>query len=130
MSKTQRWLVLATVSAGLLMVSVDTTVLALAITTLALAAGSALTYRYLKRQPTASAEQAQHPEPAHTADSRPQPAGSVKRTRPGSHEATYSPAHRGPRFPAPPRARAGSENRGRSAPGVAGSEQGCSCPDR
>jgi hypothetical protein len=38
--------------------------LALAITTLALAAGSAFTYRYLTRQPTTSTEQAQHPEPA------------------------------------------------------------------
>ncbi len=34
MSKTQRWLVLATVSAGLLMVSVDTTVLYTALPTL------------------------------------------------------------------------------------------------
>ena len=38
--------------------------LALAITAIALAAGSAFTYRYLKRQPTTSTEQAQHPEPA------------------------------------------------------------------
>jgi DHA2 family multidrug resistance protein-like MFS transporter len=38
--------------------------LALAITAIALAAGSAFTYRYLKRQPTTPAEQAQHPEPA------------------------------------------------------------------
>ena len=38
--------------------------LALAITTVALAAGSAFTYRYLTRQPTASTEQTQHPEPA------------------------------------------------------------------
>jgi DHA2 family multidrug resistance protein-like MFS transporter len=38
--------------------------LALAITAIALAAGSAFTYRYLKRQPTAPTEQAQHPEPA------------------------------------------------------------------
>ena len=76
--------------------------LALAITTLALAAGSAFTYRYLKRQPTASTEQAQHPEPAQHGRCRPQPTGSVKRTRPGSHEATYSPAHRGPRFPLRP----------------------------
>jgi MFS transporter, DHA2 family, multidrug resistance protein len=38
--------------------------LALAITTLALAAGSAFTYRYLTRQPTTSTEQARHPEPA------------------------------------------------------------------
>jgi hypothetical protein len=57
MSKTRRWLVLATVSAGLLMVSVDTT---LAITAIALAAGSAFTYRYLNRQPATPAEQAQH----------------------------------------------------------------------
>jgi DHA2 family multidrug resistance protein-like MFS transporter len=38
--------------------------LALAITAIALAAGSAFTYRYLKRQPATPAEQAQHPEPA------------------------------------------------------------------
>ena len=38
--------------------------LALAITAIALAAGSAFTYRYLKRQPATSAEQARHPEPA------------------------------------------------------------------
>ena len=38
--------------------------LALAITTLALAAGSAYTYRYLTRQPTTPAQQTQHPEPA------------------------------------------------------------------
>ena len=38
--------------------------LALAITAIALAAGSAFTYRYLKRQPTTPTEQAQHPEPA------------------------------------------------------------------
>ncbi len=38
--------------------------LALAITTLALAAGSAFTYRYLTRLPTTSTEQARHPEPA------------------------------------------------------------------
>jgi DHA2 family multidrug resistance protein-like MFS transporter len=38
--------------------------LALAITAIALAAGSAFTYRYLKRQPISSTEQAQHPEPA------------------------------------------------------------------
>ena len=38
--------------------------LALAITAIALAAGSAFTYRYLKRQPPTPAEQAQHPEPA------------------------------------------------------------------
>ncbi len=37
---------------------------ALAITALALAAGSAFTYRYLKRQPTTSTQQDQHPEPA------------------------------------------------------------------
>jgi DHA2 family multidrug resistance protein-like MFS transporter len=39
--------------------------LALAITAIALAAASAFTYRYLKRQPTTPPEQAQHPEPAH-----------------------------------------------------------------
>jgi DHA2 family multidrug resistance protein-like MFS transporter len=38
-------------------------ILALAITAVALAAGSAFTYRYLNRQPTTSTEQAQHPEP-------------------------------------------------------------------
>ena len=38
--------------------------LALAITALALAAGSAFTYRYLKRQPPTSTEQARHREPA------------------------------------------------------------------
>jgi len=38
--------------------------LALAITAIALAAGSAFTYRYLNRQPATSTEQAQHPEPA------------------------------------------------------------------
>jgi DHA2 family multidrug resistance protein-like MFS transporter len=38
--------------------------LALAITALALAAGSAFTYGYLTRQPATPAEQAQHPEPA------------------------------------------------------------------
>ena len=38
--------------------------LALAITAIALAAGSAFTYRYLTRQPATAAEQAQHPEPA------------------------------------------------------------------
>jgi DHA2 family multidrug resistance protein-like MFS transporter len=36
--------------------------LALAITAIALAAGSAFTYRYLRRQPATPAEQAQHPE--------------------------------------------------------------------
>jgi MFS transporter, DHA2 family, multidrug resistance protein len=36
--------------------------LALAITAIALAAGSAFTYRYLKRQPATPAEQARHPE--------------------------------------------------------------------
>jgi DHA2 family multidrug resistance protein-like MFS transporter len=40
--------------------------LALAITAIALAAGSAFTYRYLKRQPATSTQQAQHPEPAQT----------------------------------------------------------------
>jgi DHA2 family multidrug resistance protein-like MFS transporter len=38
--------------------------LALAITALALAAGSAFTYRYLTQQPATPAAQAQHPEPA------------------------------------------------------------------
>jgi DHA2 family multidrug resistance protein-like MFS transporter len=38
--------------------------LALAITAIALAAGSAFAYRYLKRQPTTSTEQSQHPEAA------------------------------------------------------------------
>jgi DHA2 family multidrug resistance protein-like MFS transporter len=40
--------------------------LALAITAIALAAGSAFTYRYLHRQPATSTEQARHPEPAQT----------------------------------------------------------------
>jgi hypothetical protein len=35
--------------------------LALAVTALALAAGSAFTYRYLTRQPTAPTQQTQHP---------------------------------------------------------------------
>ena len=55
--------------------------LALAITAIALAAGSAFTYRYLKRQPTTSAEQARHPEPAqHGGIAAPQPTGSERRT--------------------------------------------------
>jgi hypothetical protein len=37
---------------------------ALAITALALAAGSAFTYRYLTRRPATCTDQAQHPEPA------------------------------------------------------------------
>ena len=37
--------------------------LALAITAIALAAGSAFTYRYLRRQPPTATEQARHPEP-------------------------------------------------------------------
>ena len=36
---------------------------ALAITAIALAAGSAFTYRYLRRQPSTPTEQARHPEP-------------------------------------------------------------------
>ncbi|HJZ08307.1 MAG TPA: hypothetical protein VJ283_09515, partial [Trebonia sp.] len=39
-------------------------ILALAITVIALTAGSAFTCRYLKRQPATSTEQVQHPEPA------------------------------------------------------------------
>jgi DHA2 family multidrug resistance protein-like MFS transporter len=41
-------------------------ILALAITVIALAAGSAFTYRYLKRQPATSTGQVQHPELAQT----------------------------------------------------------------
>jgi MFS transporter, DHA2 family, multidrug resistance protein len=44
--------------------------LALAITAIALAAGSAFTYHYLTRQPTTPAEQAQHPNRPSTAGSR------------------------------------------------------------
>ena len=56
--------------------------LALAITALALAAGSAFTYRYLTRQPAIPAEQAQHPEPAQHGGQPPEPAGSGRRTAP------------------------------------------------
>ena len=55
--------------------------LALAITALALAAGTAFTYRYLTRQPTAPTEQTQHPNRPSTADSRCRP-GSGRRTAP------------------------------------------------
>jgi DHA2 family multidrug resistance protein-like MFS transporter len=53
--------------------------LTLAVTAVALAAGSAFTYRYLTRQPAAPAEQAQHPEPAQHGG---QPAGSGRQTAP------------------------------------------------
>jgi MFS transporter, DHA2 family, multidrug resistance protein len=56
--------------------------LALAITAIALAAGSAFTYRYLNRQPTPPAEQAQHPEPAQHGGQPLEPAGSGRRTAP------------------------------------------------
>ena len=42
--------------------------LALAITAIALAAGSAFTYRYLRRQPPTPTEQARHPEPVSHSD--------------------------------------------------------------
>ena len=53
------WLVLGIVLVAEVMDLLDST-----ITTIALAAGSAFTYRYLTRQPTARAQQAQKPEPA------------------------------------------------------------------
>ena len=56
--------------------------LALAITAIALAAGSAFTYRYLKRQPTTSTEQAQHPELAHNGRQPPEQAGSGRQAAP------------------------------------------------
>ena len=56
--------------------------LALAITAIALAAGSAFTYRYLNRQPTTPAEQAQHPEPAQHGGKPLEPTGSGRRTAP------------------------------------------------
>jgi DHA2 family multidrug resistance protein-like MFS transporter len=59
--------------------------LALAITAIALAAGSAVTYRYLTRQPTTPAEQAQHPQPAQHGGKPLEPAGSGRRTAPAPH---------------------------------------------
>jgi len=56
--------------------------LALSITALALAAGSAFTYRYLKRQPATSAEQAQHPEPARNGAQPSEQAGSRRQAAP------------------------------------------------
>jgi DHA2 family multidrug resistance protein-like MFS transporter len=56
--------------------------LALAITAIALAAGSAFTYRYLNRQPTTPAEQAQHPEPAQHGGNPLEPTVSGRRTAP------------------------------------------------
>jgi DHA2 family multidrug resistance protein-like MFS transporter len=56
--------------------------LALAITVIALTAGSAFTYRYLKRQPPTSTEQAQHPEPAQHGGQPLDPAGCARRTAP------------------------------------------------
>ncbi len=73
MSKTRRWLVLATVSAGLLMVSVDTTVLYTALPTLTsdLQADASQKLWIINAYPlvmaglpTAPAEPARHPEPA------------------------------------------------------------------
>jgi DHA2 family multidrug resistance protein-like MFS transporter len=57
-------------------------ILALAITVIALAAGSAFAYRYLHRQSTTPAEQARHPEPAQTGGKPLEPAGSGTRTTP------------------------------------------------
>ena len=56
--------------------------LALAITAIALAAGSAFTYRYLNRRPTTPTEQSQHPEPAQHGGKPLEPAGSGRRTAP------------------------------------------------
>jgi DHA2 family multidrug resistance protein-like MFS transporter len=57
-------------------------ILALAITVIALAAGSAFAYRYLHRQPTTPAERARHPEPAQTGGKPLEPTGSGTRTAP------------------------------------------------
>jgi MFS transporter, DHA2 family, multidrug resistance protein len=71
--------------------------LALAITALALAAGSAFTYRYLTRQPTTPAEQARHPEPAHNGGQPPEPAGSGRQAAPAPRRRrTAQPATGGP----------------------------------
>jgi DHA2 family multidrug resistance protein-like MFS transporter len=56
--------------------------LALAITAIALTAGSAFTYRYLHRQPATPAELARHPEPAHNGRQPPEPAGSGRQAAP------------------------------------------------
>src|SRR5580693_7018024 len=56
--------------------------LALAITALALAAGSAFTYRCLTRQPATATEQAQHPEPAQHGGQPPEQAGSGRQADP------------------------------------------------
>jgi MFS transporter, DHA2 family, multidrug resistance protein len=56
--------------------------LALAITAIALAAGSAFTYRYLTRQPATATEQAQHPEPAQHGGQPPEQAGSGRQADP------------------------------------------------
>jgi DHA2 family multidrug resistance protein-like MFS transporter len=66
--------------------------LALAITAIALAAGSTFTYRYLHRQPATPAEQAQHPEPARDGGQPPEPAGSGRQAAPAPPKVTYSPA--------------------------------------
>jgi MFS transporter, DHA2 family, multidrug resistance protein len=69
--------------------------IALAITAIALAAGSAFTYRYLQRQPTPSAEQAQRPEPARNGRQSPEQTGSGRQADPVPQKATYSPATAG-----------------------------------
>ena len=56
--------------------------LALAITAIALAAGSAFTYRYLTRQAATPAEQARHPEPARSGGQPPERAGSGMQAAP------------------------------------------------
>jgi DHA2 family multidrug resistance protein-like MFS transporter len=56
--------------------------LALAITAIALAAGSAFTYRYLTRQPATATEQAQHPELAQHGAQPPEQAGSGRQAAP------------------------------------------------
>jgi MFS transporter, DHA2 family, multidrug resistance protein len=69
--------------------------IALAITAIALAAGSAFTYRYLKRQPTPSTKPAQHPEPARNSGQPPEQTGSGRQADPVPQKATYSPATTG-----------------------------------
>jgi DHA2 family multidrug resistance protein-like MFS transporter len=59
--------------------------LALAITAIALATGSAFTYRYLQRQPTTSAGQAQHPVPADNAGQPSEQSGAGRRAAPIPH---------------------------------------------
>src|SRR5580693_9209872 len=85
-------LVLAGAGLGIVMVAASAAIissafdngytLALAVTVLALAAGSAFTYRYLKRQPATPAEQAQHPETINDRSAITDPrGGSDERTR-------------------------------------------------